>query len=289
MQIISPAWHPKSQRVNYFATDSLELHQRNLSERSAEWRYRSQNITYQFNSTGHRMREWTEIDYSRYIAVFGCSYTLGVGLALEETWAHRLAQHLEVDLVNCSEAGTTVESQMDRVSELFLNAPALPRLVIMNWPNPLRRTFWWDGRTIDVIPEHTGDEGPGYRHWVPIYQRMQLAQGQDRWQLQRAQTQLRALCQRTDTAYWQFTSSPIDPALDPQLVRPLHWPPGSYDLEQQIGYKARDVRTVKTDKQQRREGWPKTVAVGHSGCYHQDQILEQFWAAAVEIRWNQLR
>lgn len=281
MQIYPLNPRPSSQ---WFHTDSLELFQENIQALPASWAARSWQIHYEFNSTGHRMREWTEITWPTYMAVVGDSTAMGLGLALTDTWSHQLSQALSLDLVNVSEPQTTIEDQTQSVINLFRSAPSLPRLLVLSWTDPRARSYLYQGQRLRLCDQEPSTEGQHY--WWINHQRS-LAETSDLQQRFRDQQKIiECLCQRANVALWQFTSSEHYKGWADDLTQPrLRHPDLDKDLSTQLEFLARDVELVKTTKEQRRKGWGDRRPRAHPGLYHQQRVLDAYWAAGIELRY----
>lgn len=76
--------------VEWHSTDQETLFEKNLKNSNDDWVYRKKKIYYNFNSDGYRCPEWQDINWLDSIVLIGCSYTLGVGLADEDTVSSQL-------------------------------------------------------------------------------------------------------------------------------------------------------------------------------------------------------
>jgi hypothetical protein len=130
----------------YIHADSKELHDINKKRLGPYWKwYNNDNFTYNFNSYGYRMdKELDDVNFDNYIAFFGCSYTVGVGLPLKETYAYRVASELGVDYVNAALGGGSPMFVYNNFIKMFTTAPKRPKAVIINWPDIYRTMYWFD-------------------------------------------------------------------------------------------------------------------------------------------------
>lgn len=64
-------------------------------------------ITYKFNSYGFRADEF---DGGPYLVALGCSYTIGIGLPVELTWAYQTAQALNLKCANLAWGGYSTDT-----------------------------------------------------------------------------------------------------------------------------------------------------------------------------------
>lgn len=157
--------------VNFSGTDTEKIFRKNLKKYGTDWRWANKEITYKFNSLGYRMKEFSEIDYSNYIAFFGCSNTVGIGLPLEDTFANKISKKLGVDYVNSAVGGSSVEFQVQNFVQLMNSPVAKPKAVLFNWPDAARNFYWTDNDTIEFcLPGHD----PKSMHWRYSYREFLL-------------------------------------------------------------------------------------------------------------------
>lgn len=74
-------------------------------------------ITYKFNSHGFRADEF---DGGPYLVALGCSYTIGIGLPVESTWAYQTAQALNLKCANLAWGGYSADTCY-RLAEYWVN------------------------------------------------------------------------------------------------------------------------------------------------------------------------
>jgi hypothetical protein len=150
----------------FLEPDTQQLFQTNLKRLGPTWYYANHPIEYKFNSHGYRMREFDTIDYANHLAFFGCSFTVGVGLPLEETFAYRTATTLGCDYVNGSIGGASNQFIVANLVEYLSQVPHLPRAIIINWTFIARNMYW---TTTDGVIDHVSkltdfkDLRPQYR------------------------------------------------------------------------------------------------------------------------------
>lgn len=129
--------------VSFANTDSAKLYYNNISKFGIDWRYATTPITYKFNRLGYRMKQLEEVNYDNYYAFFGCSYTVGIGLQLEDTFAHKIAQRANVDYVNASVSACGPDLVYYNFLKLMQHAPKKPKIIFINWPS-IHRAFYLD-------------------------------------------------------------------------------------------------------------------------------------------------
>lgn len=117
--------------------DSKNHFEDHLKTQPSDWEYRYKQVTYERNSLGHRCKELDQLD-DNFILFIGCSLTEGVGVALEDTYAYKLAHQLGMDYYNLGLAGSGADLLCENLSKWFVNIKKIPKLVVIQWPAPNR-------------------------------------------------------------------------------------------------------------------------------------------------------
>jgi len=136
----SQDWKPSS-TVNFYDLDNKQLYLENCNQLGKDWVWFDTPIEYSFNSHGYRMKEFCDIDYDNYIAVLGCSFSFGLGLPLEETFAYKISRELNCDLVNAAITGSSNKSIVQNLFRV-LAFEKRPKQVIINWTYIGRNSYW---------------------------------------------------------------------------------------------------------------------------------------------------
>lgn len=118
--------------------DSEESFINNLKNANDDWYYKNIEITYKLNENGHRSKSISEIDLNNYIIVTGCSHTFGIGLELEKTYAHVIANKLKCDYYNMAMPGAGIDVLEYNLLTWFGKIKQKPKLVIVQTPDHSR-------------------------------------------------------------------------------------------------------------------------------------------------------
>lgn len=121
--------------ISKYEEETFNLH---LRQQPKDWIYRNVDVTYKFNSLGHRCKEIDELD--DFFLVIGCSNTLGYGLPLERTYPYLLSQKLNLDYYNLSMNGAGPDIVFINLL-IFLNNYKKPKFVLIQWPDISRMFF----------------------------------------------------------------------------------------------------------------------------------------------------
>lgn len=191
---------PRSTTVNFWDTDTEELYNYNQQRLGEQWRWSQQPIIYSVNSLGYRMKEFDQIDWSNFMAVFGCSFTAGTGLPLEETWSYRIAQELKHDLVNAAIPGGGNETILLNLTRL-LSSGKLPKLVIISWSSLVRKCYWYKGTVI-----LHGSVELKNKLWESAYYNYLINPEQWAYEFLETKRQVDLLCKLAGIRVWHMTS-----------------------------------------------------------------------------------
>lgn len=131
--------------------DSEESFNRNLQSQSSDWIYRTESITYQYNSHGHRSIEIDALT-GDYILFTGCSHTEGVGLKLEKTYSYLVAQHFNKPFYNLAIGGAGPDLTMINILGFLSRVKVKPKMVVIQWPN-FHRFFKMVDSGISYFPQ----------------------------------------------------------------------------------------------------------------------------------------
>lgn len=121
--------------------DSPTLFEKNLQTQTDDWHYRSKEVTYKSNANGYRADEWDSIDWKNAVVVFGCSCTVGVGLAEDETVTEQLSKILNRPVVNMGVSASSMQFSFINSTLLSKHFPK-PYAVVNLWTNIDRFTIF---------------------------------------------------------------------------------------------------------------------------------------------------
>jgi hypothetical protein len=138
-----PAKKTKNTILKWYPMDTEKLF--NINKRKNDPRlipWLNKEILYSLNDYGFRTpQKFNNLQNkkNKRLVVFGCSFTFGIGINLEDTWGYLLAKELGYELFNLSVPGGSMDS-MSRVALVWLNK-IKPDLVILQQPDLSRREY----------------------------------------------------------------------------------------------------------------------------------------------------
>ena len=154
--------------TSYYGTDTENDFAVNKKRLPLEWIYNSKSITYNFNSDGLRMdKETNEVD-SDYMVAFGCSHTLGVGIALEDTWPYLMSKKLQLDYINLGVSGSSIKLNAINFFNMISKIEHLPKVVAFAWPSSVRYTWYSKGQFLFYLPRYTSEKTE-FKHITQAY------------------------------------------------------------------------------------------------------------------------
>lgn len=131
--------------------DGPKEFEKNLKEKSEDWKYRTKSVEYIVNSNGYRCKEWKDINWSEAIVLFGCSCTFGVGLAEDETISYHLAKLTGREVVNLGFPSGSNELIVNNCAAMIKNF-GMPYGVVINWTTANRLRYYTPTEYHDLGP-----------------------------------------------------------------------------------------------------------------------------------------
>lgn len=127
-----------NQSLEFSGADNEEALSANLKKLAEDWYYRTAEITYNYNSLGHRSIEPQNLNLNNYILFTGCSHTEGIGLELEKTYPYIVADELGCDYYNLAIGGSGIDVMMHNLSLWLGKVKEKPKAIVVQWPNEAR-------------------------------------------------------------------------------------------------------------------------------------------------------
>ena len=195
---------PASEQLEFYGPDSKERYENNSSE-LVNWEYQGKTITYNFNDAGLRMNKNIQDVDSRYFVAFGCSQTLGVGVALEDTWPYLLSQEIGVDYINSAVVGSSVKLNAINFFNMLGKIKHLPYAVIFAWPSSSRHCFYTNDEFAFYLPNHV----PNIEHYTSAYHSL-LSTDYNVNESMIYRNMIRATCNQLGIKYIDFSFDSMD-------------------------------------------------------------------------------
>lgn len=124
-----------NQNLKWLPCDTEELFQQNLQTKYnllQRYGWIDRSFNYSFNSFGFRCNEFTD---NPSVMFLGCSYTIGIGLPIENVWASLIAKKLNLQSANLAIGGSSPDtafrmclSYIDKVNPrivIYMNPPGI--------------------------------------------------------------------------------------------------------------------------------------------------------------------
>jgi hypothetical protein len=158
-----------NQELEWFPSDTKELYESNLlnnakREQLETYGWIDNHFTYKFNSEGFRCGEFTTTES---IVFLGCSFTMGIGLPIANTFARVVADELGLECYNLGVGGSSNDTAF-RLARHWV--PHIrPKLVILMSPSHYRLEIKEKHRYKSLIPSSLRfpkPMEPWYEEWV---------------------------------------------------------------------------------------------------------------------------
>ena len=123
----------------WYCGDSKEYYDKH---NKPKWKYYNteDKLFYKFNKLGYRTTELDALP-EKFVLVFGCSYTEGVGMFEETLWCNILAEKYNFNVINLAKAGTGPDIINFNTQLWVKNNFIKPQAVIVQWPQATRKSF----------------------------------------------------------------------------------------------------------------------------------------------------
>jgi len=131
----------------WFDQDTEELFQTNLKEQSKDWYYRTKKVEYKFNTAGYRTKEFSDINWSKSIVIFGDSSVFGVGTAEEDTISGQIERITGNSVINLGVAGSSSLFVLHN-SMLLKDSYPTPKAVVSVWTSAYRLPYYTEDRVM---------------------------------------------------------------------------------------------------------------------------------------------
>jgi len=282
---------PNSTTSSFIHLDSERQFRINQTVLGKDWYWYDKSFTYQINDYGYRMnKDLHEVNFDNYMAFFGCSYTIGQGLPLEETFAYKIAQRANMDYVNAAITGSSTDSVFYNFTKLVSTAPNLPKIVVINWPHFARTMYWYKDKIIDFLPitPETDRQSDGVKFWINPYKSHVLETSNFINRFDYIRQNIITFCNLAGIKLFEFTTYQYgDAEYEYANSKMWHvpwieeWPiklQGQELLEFRNRYFARDI-TPNSNKILKLLKFPNyLVGWAHPGIEYQDQIVDKFFS-----------
>jgi hypothetical protein len=151
-------------------------------------------------------KELDEVDLSNYIAFFGCSFTVGIGLPLTYTFAYKSANQLNVDYVNGAVSGSSCDYAFHNIVKLISTAKIKPKAIIINWPE-ITRTFYWKNNTMEF---YLVNADLGSYYWKNAYRAFLMEESHLYNRFEFIRSTVKLLCSAFNIRLFEFTTYQSD-------------------------------------------------------------------------------
>lgn len=130
--------YPSNHITKFWGGDKEHIYLENLSKQPDDWYYKTADISYVYNSLGHRCKNIEDIDLDNYLLFTGCSHTEGIGLELEKTFPYIVSQSLGIDYYNLAIGGSGADIMTHNLITWLSTVKKLPKALIIMWPAKIR-------------------------------------------------------------------------------------------------------------------------------------------------------
>ena len=156
--MLTKPWHPgqPNGKFDFLPTDTQQIFDELCKNPEYRNYFQAQGwlepgaITYELNSDGFRCSNFNKPN--KYLIALGCSFTVGIGLPLKDTWPQMAATALELNAATLAWGGSSADTCF-RLAEYWV--PKLqPKLVVMLTPPVARFELISKDQINTFLPSH---------------------------------------------------------------------------------------------------------------------------------------
>lgn len=145
-----------NQKLNFYGPDKFELYERNKKYQPNDWLYFKEEIVYNFNSIGLRMKKNIDNVNQKFMYFSGTSFTMGIGVNEKDRFSELVSNTLSLDMINY--AGPTYSIKLQILSFFnFIKKHKKPKILVIEYPPSAGYTFFEKNYAITYYSKHTPD------------------------------------------------------------------------------------------------------------------------------------
>lgn len=152
--------------IQFYGPDSEKLYHRNLRERDSTWLYRTENVEYNFNKQGLRMKKDIENVRENYIMFSGASFTSGVGICEEKRFSETVSKEVGLDFINYSGPLYSIKLQALSFFNFLKTGHTLPKILVIEYPPCAGQFFYSNGNFLLYTPDKAADKDEYPNHYI---------------------------------------------------------------------------------------------------------------------------
>jgi len=142
--------------LEFYGPDREDVFSRNLKYMPDDWYYRHKKITYEFNNVGLRMeKDITDLERN-FVYFSGTSYSMGIGLSVEDRLSELTAKKLSLDFINSAGPTFTIKTQVLSFFN-YLKTNPYPSVLVIEYPPSHAYTFFNNQSAIMYYSKHIPD------------------------------------------------------------------------------------------------------------------------------------
>ena len=287
--LIKSDYFPASSEHPFVHFDSEKQFAINRRELGPGWRWYNSEFTYRINDYGYRMnKDLHEVDLNNYIAFFGCSFTVGSGLPLEETFAYKIAQRANMDYVNAAVVGSTADFVFYNFTKLVSTAPVLPKIIVINWPHAARALYWHKNKIVEFLPglihniEHP-DLPEGMKFWHDCYKSHVLEPSNYINRFEYTRQNIITVCKLAGITLFEFSTGLPHEDSDVHVIHTMpEWASGKFQGQDLLDFAnqhfARDIMPKNYSMLGFVKYTPDLIGWAHPGVKYQNRVVNEFFS-----------
>jgi hypothetical protein len=157
--------------VKFYGPDNEKLYERNSRERSFDWIYHTEDVEYNFNKQGLRMKKDIEHVEEKYIMFSGASFTSGIGIREDRRFSELVSSRLGLDFINFSGPLYSIKLQALSFFNFLKTGFILPKILVLEYPPCTGQFFYSNGNFLLYSPDKSADRNQ-YPNYYSAYKKL---------------------------------------------------------------------------------------------------------------------
>jgi hypothetical protein len=156
--------HYAGHTLDWLTSDTKELYEFNLKNRYNDLKsngWINNSFNYKFNQDGFRCREFTQ---DPNILFLGCSFTLGIGVPVEQIWPELVSQQLNMQCANLGIGGSSSDTAF-RLCQGWIDK-IRPRIIVFALPPAARTELIINGHAKFLSPAWSKCYSDYIKDWI---------------------------------------------------------------------------------------------------------------------------
>jgi hypothetical protein len=189
--------------LEWVSPDTKESFDKHIKTQPASWYYRTNTISYKYNSNNYRCPEWDNIVWEESWIIMGCSFVEGIGLIESDSLPCQLSKLISEPVINLGVSGSSTDVVLFNTIRLTTKGIRPKGVIILNGNFSLARLSVF-------TPEYAVHTGPWVVDWPKTADRFPYSTLYDLWTTFPSHAEAYSqMCLQGAVAIWKCENIPV--------------------------------------------------------------------------------